>query len=86
MQRLAVRQLNSFAQVAVAAEGKNLLQELVAQLQEPVPDAAFDGVQGFAVLQSGLHEGDHLIELLAERIGLEDEGLRCHTHGGPPGG
>ena len=27
-----------------------------------------------------------LIELLAERIGLEDEGLRCHTHGGPPGG
>lgn len=80
----AVGQRNRLAQVACTVQGEKLLQEEPAETEHAFPDAAFDLVQGPALVQGRLEERLEFRKFLLEDFALENVVGASHAHGGPP--
>ena len=79
----AVGQGDGLALVAVAEQGEQGGQGVVADAEDLLPDGALELVQGGAVAGGLLHQGAQGLQGIAQ-FGIEDIVSVCHAHGRVP--
>src|SRR5262249_61645634 len=76
---------DAVALIAGALQGEKVPQGGAAQLQQAMPDAAFDVVNGRPFGNGGAGVGKQLVGKVAEQLGVVDTCVLCEHGPRPPG-